>query len=292
MARYPVAAFFLLAVTLGSSTVYLVATGLLPSGLTVGAALSASLSGMIMSALLEGRAGLKRLLRRLLVWRVGIGYWVFAALFLAPAVLLGALANPLFHGDPLIFKNMQPPFAIVPMFLLFLIVAGLGQELGWTGFLLPRLQSRYHALTACLIRTLLVGVWHLPLLLYSRLDPAAFASIPYGSWISQLGFPAALAVMLLMFMLPWSILFTWLFNDTGGSLLLVVILHGSEIWLPYWMLGAGINPDNINNYWGYGALLVMAAILIVLVNGPENLSHRYPRVVHQQKEKHSYRPPQ
>lgn len=284
IARYPVAAFFLLAMLLGGGTVWLVAQGVLPAGVTLGAALSASVAGVIITGVVDGRAGLKLLFSRLLVWRIGIGYWLFACFFLVPAVLLGALANPLFHGDALVFSTIQPAFAIFPMFILFFMIAGLGQELGWTGFLIPRLQARTSALAASLIRTLLVGLWHLPLLLYSRLAPQAFASIPYGSWIAQLGFPAAVIVMLLLFMLPWSILFTWMFNNTGGNLLLVAILHGSEIWLPYWMLSAGISPDNINNYWGYGTLLVVTAVLIVLTAGPNNLSRQYPRIAYSRQD--------
>jgi hypothetical protein len=278
IARFPLAAFFALAIALGGGVVWLVMQGLLPAGMTVGAAISASLAGVLMTALVDGRAGLKQLFRQLRIRQVSAGYWVFAFLYLVPAVLLGALANPLFNGDRLALGNFQPAFAIVPMYILFFFIAGLGQELGWTGFLIPRLQSRYSALTAAVMRAVLVGIWHLPLLLYSRLDPQAFPSIPYGSWIAQIGFPAALAVMLVMFLLPWSIFFTWMYNNTGGNLLLVAILHGSEIWLPYWMLSTGVNPDNINNYWGYGTVLLLTALLIVVITGRENLSRRERRV--------------
>ena len=276
--RFPLAAFFALAIALGGGVVWLVTQGLLPAGMTVGAAISASLAGVLMTALVDGRAGLKQLFRQLRIRQVSAGYWVFAFLYLVPAVLLGALANPLFNGDRLALGNFQPAFAIVPMYILFFFIAGLGQELGWTGFLIPRLQSRYSALTAAVMRAVLVGIWNLPLLLYSRLDPQAFPSIPYGSWIAQIGFPAALAVMLVMFLLPWSIFFTWMYNNTGGNLLLVAILHGSEIWLPYWMLSTGVNPDNINNYWGYGTVLLLTALLIVVITGRENLSRRERRV--------------
>ena len=113
------------------------------------------------------------MLRRLLIWRVGIGYWLFAFLFIVPAFLFGSLANSLFGGDPLSLKDMKPAFGILPMFIIFFIVARLGQELGWTGFLVPRLQARFSAFTSCFIRAFLVGVWHLPLFLYARLQHPA-----------------------------------------------------------------------------------------------------------------------
>jgi len=63
--------------------------------------------------------------------------------------------------------------------------------------------------------------------------------------------------------------------------LLVAVLHGSEIWVAYWMLSTGINSNNLNNYWGYGALMLLIAAIIVLVTGSQNLSRKDMRIVHQ-----------
>ena len=266
---------------LGGGTVYLVVQGILPSGAALASALSASIAGIIMTVVEDGRGGLKLMLRRLLIWRVGIGYWLFAILFLVPTLLLGSIVNPLFNGDPLSFNNIKPGFELLPMFIGFFIIAGLGQELGWTGFLTPRLQARYSALTSSVIRAILGGLWHLPLFLYSRFQHTALADFPYSGWIAQKGFLVAIGTLILMFLLPWSIIYSWLFNNTRGSLLLVAVLHGSEIWVAYWMLSTGINPSNLNNYWGYGAVMVVIAIIIVITTGPKNLSRKCKRIVHQ-----------
>ena len=275
------AAFFVLAMVLGAGTVYLVVQGILPAGITLAAALSASIAGIIVTVVEDGRAGLKLMLSRLLIWRVGIGYWLFAFLFLVPAVLIGSVANPLFGGDPLSFRNIEPAFDIVPMFVMFFIVAGLGEELGWTGFLMPRLQARYSALTSSVIRAILSGLWHIPLFLYPRHDHPSLSDFPYAGWVAQKGFPVAFGVCVLMFLLPWSILYSWIFNNTRGSLLLVAVLHGSEIWVAYWMLSAGISPSNLDNYWGYGAVLVVVASTVVITTGAKNLSRKCQRIVHQ-----------
>jgi membrane protease YdiL (CAAX protease family) len=279
--RYPIASFYLLALALGAGTVYLVVQEVLPAGLALASALSASIAGIIMTAVEDGRNGLKLMFRRLLIWRVGIGYWLFALLFLVPAFLLGSLVNPIFNGDPIPFSNMKPAFDIVPMFIGFFIVAGLGQELGWTGFLLPRLQARFGALTSCVIRAILVGIWHLPLFIYSRLQLPQLADFPYAGWIAQKGFLVAFGVTIIWFSFPWSVFFCWIFNNTKGSLLLVATLHGSEIWVAYWMMRAGINPSNLDNYWGYGATMVLIAILIVIMTGSQNLSRKHKRIIHQ-----------
>lgn len=234
-----------------------------------------------MTAIEDGSAGLKLMLRRMLIWRVGIGYWLLAILFLVPAFLLGSVVNPIFNGNPISFTNMQPAFDILPLFIGFFIVAGLGQELGWTGFLIPRLQARFSALTSSIIRALLVGIWHLPLFIYSRLQLPALAAFPYSGWIAQKGFLVAIGAPFVMFLLPWSIFFSWVFNSTKGSLLLVAVLHGSEIWVAYWMVRAGINPNNLDNYWGYGAVMILIAIMIIIRTGSRNLSSKHNRIVHQ-----------
>jgi membrane protease YdiL (CAAX protease family) len=281
MCRYPVASFYILALALGAAIVYLVVQGILPSGLALAAALSASIAGIIMTAVEDGRAGLQLMLSRLLIWRVGIGYWLFAILFVPLAVLLGSMVNPLFNGDPLNFSNMKPAFQIVPMFISFFIIAGLGQELGWTGFLTPRLQARFSALTSCVIRAILGGLWHLPMFLYAGLQDPALADFPYAGWIAQKGFLVAIGTLIVVFLIPWSIFYNWIFNNTRGSLLLVAVLHGSEIWVAYWMVSAGIDQSNLNNYWGYGAVMVVVAIIIIITNGTKELSRKWRKVVHQ-----------
>jgi membrane protease YdiL (CAAX protease family) len=179
IARYPVAAFTILATAFGGGTFYLVLQGDLPAALGLLAAPSASIAGIVVTAVADGRAGLKVMWKRLRIWRVGIGYWLFALLFLAPAFLLGSAANPLFGGDRLAISDIKPGLDIVPMFLAFAIVAGLGEELGFTGFLLPRLQARHSALTSAAIRAAVAGLWHLPLFLYSGPGHPALASFPY-----------------------------------------------------------------------------------------------------------------
>jgi membrane protease YdiL (CAAX protease family) len=278
LGRYSIAAFFILAMVLGAVSVYLVVQGVLPSGVALAASLSASIAGIIMTAVEDGIAGLKLMLNRLLIWKVGIGYWLFAIFYLVLALFLGSVANPAFNGDPLSLKDFEPAFNIVPMFIVFFVVAGLGQELGWTGFLIPRLQSRYSALTSSLLRAILIGVWYIPLFFYSRLDLSSLADFPYSGWIAQKGFLVAFGVLILLFVLPWSIFFSWIFNNTRGSLLLVSLLHGTEIGVAYWMLSTGIDPRNLDNYWGYGFVMLMVAIIIVIATGSQNLSRTAARI--------------
>jgi hypothetical protein len=117
--------------------------------------------------------------------------------------------------------------------------------------------------------------------MFTRIQPYAIREFPYGEWIIQKGFLITfLAMTMLSF--PWSILFTWLFNNSKGSLLLVAIFHGSEIWLAYLISGMGINPKNLDNLWGYGIVMLLSVITITIVTGPENLSRKYKRITNEE----------
>jgi membrane protease YdiL (CAAX protease family) len=280
--KYAIASYYILALLLGAGITYLVVQRVLPSALILLAATSASLAGIIITGIADGREGLKLLFGRLLIWRVGIGWWLFAVLFLAVAVPVGLLLNPLFGGEAADFSNMQPLYQIVPMFILTIITAGLGEELGWTGFLTPRLQARYSALVSSLIRGVLWGFWHFPLFIYSGLDNPSLADFPYTGWVSQKGFLIAMGAFILLNQIPWSVFYTWIFNSTRGSLLLVGILHGSEVWVAYWWLSTGVNQSNFDNYWAYGLVMVVTTVVIVLAAGAKNLSRKHERIKHQE----------
>lgn len=273
--KYPIGSFFILAVLLGSGLVFLVYQGIIPAQFALSSALSATFAGIIITAIVDGKAGLKSLFRRILIWRAGLGYWIFALFFLVPAVLIGSSFNPFFNGQAISLTDLKIPFDILPMFIVFFFVAGLGQDIGWTGFLLPRLQVRYTALESALMRAGLILAWHLPLLLFSYLQPSAFPDFPYGDWIVHKGFLITLISMALL-SIPWSIFFTWIFNNTRGSLLLVAIFHGSEIWLVYLM---GNDSKNLENLWGYGLIMFIIAMMIPLITGPENLSQKHKRII-------------
>ena len=276
MRRYPIASFFILAFLLGTGMIILVFQGIVPPQLALSSALSASVAGVIMTAILDGKVGIAALFQRILVWRVSPGYWLFALFYLVPAIFLGSLINPLVNGDAGSFNNLQLSLQLLPLFLAFIITAGLGQELGWSGFLLPRLQAKHGALISSLIRAALVFLWHTPLLIYTYYYPGGIPDFPYGGWMVQKGVLTTLLVMLAL-SLPWSIMTTWMFNNTRGSLLLAAVLHGSEFWLAILLPGLGINTKNLNNYWGYGALMILTAVAIITISGPRNLSRNFQR---------------
>jgi membrane protease YdiL (CAAX protease family) len=128
----------------------------------------------------------------------------------------------------------------------------LTEETGWRGFALPRLQVKYQALIASLIVGLLWGVWHTPLFLTPG-DPRS--TYPY------LGF--VLSAM------AQSVLTTWVYNNTGGSVLLASIFHAATNGTGgYVAMGVG----DVQAFWVFTVAQCVAAVIIVALAGPDRLS--------------------
>lgn len=172
------------------------------------------LAALILSAPLTGKQGLQALLQRFFRWRVGAGWYVIALYgFLAvgapAAVLLGAAAaGELLSWLPLALVNIP-----VQALTTFLVLGPLGEELGWRGYALPRLQAQYGGLASSVILGALWALWHAPLLLF----PEWRNGLPIGVFL--LLYP--------LYIIPLSIIFTWVYNHTGGSVLIAMLLHSA-----------------------------------------------------------------
>jgi membrane protease YdiL (CAAX protease family) len=269
--KYPAISQFVLAMLIGGGMTAPMVAGLIPSdsGAILVAAYSASLAGVILTAIVSGRAGLREMFRRLLIWRVGIGWWLFGLFALGLMFVGSTLLYALFSGAPLGLKLAQPLYMFVLLFIMkFVLDAGLGEELGWRGFLLPRLQSRYNALVSSIIVGVVWGLWHLPLFMLEGMSPTYEFAQAYGVVPSLLAYTVIVTV-------PWAILFTWFYNNTEGSLLLAFVFHASQAWFEIFR-----DPDNlIGPYLIYTAILTITAIVVVLVTGAQNLSRKHERIL-------------
>ena len=126
------------------------------------------LAALVVSALVEGRAGARALFRPIRYWRVGIGWYAFAISFPA-AQWLAALGIDRLLGrtyplgpSPVLAALGPQAAAILPFIVVFALPNALGEELGWRGFALPKLQARHSALTASVVLGLFWGFWHIP----------------------------------------------------------------------------------------------------------------------------------
>jgi len=157
----------------------------------------------------SGRAGVRALLSQAIRWRVQLRWYVIALLGPVLIVLAAFLLSLLFAGPPL----PAPPVKVwpsLPVLLVLLTIFATGEEVGWRGFALPRLQVRYGVLAASVIVGVIHAIWHIP---------AWF--IPGAGYDSQ-PFPIFVA-----FTVALGVVFAWLYNHTGGSVLIVSMAHAA-----------------------------------------------------------------
>lgn len=178
-------------------------------------------AAIIVTGLTEGRQGVRNLLGRWLKWRVNLRYYAFAILVPIGLFALAVLVNRLVTGAwpdlaLLGYADYLPYLTPLGTLLLWLFTYSLGEETGWRGFALPHLQRNRTAGSATLILALMWAAWHIP---------AFFFRDTYTD-MGIFGYPV-FAISILF----TTMVFTWLYNSTGGSLLLVILFHAFFNWL-------------------------------------------------------------
>jgi membrane protease YdiL (CAAX protease family) len=211
-----------------------------------------SLSGFYLAYRYSGGDGVRRLWRR--GWDLGFRkVWLLPAILLMP--LLGYATVLIMQAAGLTVEwqyGVSGPMIALVGVAIFL-TNGLGEEFGWRGFALDRLQSRWNALLSSLVLGVLWGLWHLPL---HFIDGTTQAAIPVWQFVLQ---QAALAV-----------LFTWLHNNAAGSVFIALMFHTfgniAGAVFPTWTQNAG-------RFINFGLLLVVIGVVLA-VWGPKTMTRR------------------
>lgn len=217
-------------------------------------------AALIVTAIVEGRPGLRAWGRRLTHWRVGWRWYaavlvgVPAALIVSSLVVPGALAG-------IAVPSLMVLALYLPVFILQMVTTAAAEEPGWRDFALPRLQRQYGPVWGTVVLGVIWGVWHLPLFL------TEWAGGPGVAWWYPVAFVATCV--------PLSMVLTWLFNRTGRGLPLIMVFHASinttmsVVWMEIF---PGINTV-------YGPTLatgvaagVGAAIVLIATRGRLGLS--------------------
>ena len=203
-----------------------------------------TVAALILTGLLSGRRGVVDLLKRIARWRVGIGWYLFA---LFSTLIIGLTAIGVYilaggrapHLNQLVFAQ-----ALLPL------PAGLPEEYGWRGFALPHLLKKRGALTSSLIIALFWVLWHIPI------SPALKNVSFFGLFLLEV--------------IPLSVLFSWLYINSRGSILLVVLYH-----LVYNAVIHVLNIPGSRSLWVvYIGLNWLIACLVVVRYGASNLTRR------------------
>ncbi len=178
------------------------------------ALLGPALAALIVTGWLSGRTGVADLLARMGRWHMPLRWWAWTLspfAFLGIALAIDAVAGTLPRLSDFGRYSGLPAIGVLAVGVLAILVNGFGEETGWRGFALPLLQRRYGALAAALLVTPIWALWHLPYF-FTINTYRAMAPITY------VGFVFGLAC--------GSIVLTWLYNGTGGSILACAIWHG------------------------------------------------------------------
>lgn len=212
-------------------------------------------SAVLVTWVVEGGKGLRSLWERSTHWKVGLKwYWITLGLPVGLSVVSLGLGY-LSAGGMLELKTLLPWNQFIPFLVYMLIFTGLTEEPGWRGFALPRLQARYNAEKSSWILGLLWGVWHFPFIIYYNytqgLGPLAFSLV--GLTLGIVG---------------WTIVNTWIYNNTR-SIWLMILLHGWGNTVQSYLV---LSSHNYTAQTLYGIFPWVLAIILLRIYGKENLS--------------------
>lgn len=219
-------------------------------GILLGAYLGPLGAAFIVTALAEGRPGLRRWRGRLFRWGVGWKWYAFALIAVPALIVAGTLALPGAAAG----LRLPPPelfLVYVPFFVLQIVTTGLAEEPGWRDFALVRHQRLHGPFLGTLILSLLWAGWHLPLFL--------------TEWGAGIG-GANPRTILLFFLLcvTLSVVITWVFNRTRESLPLAIVIHASNNTFASLLLAATFTTLDPSRDVLMGAVIGYGALALVL----------------------------
>lgn len=232
-----------------------------------------TLASFTVTAVTAGKAGMRQLLQRYIVWRVGLR-WYLLVLVGVPLIQLACTSVFLGIAPLAAFIQQWPLFftSYLPNLLIIVVVVQIWEEGGWSGFAVPNLQKRFGAWRACLVLGPLWALFHLP-----------FFFVPgqiFDHKVDAITMIVQMALMIIV-AVPTRMIMTWIFNNTMGSILIAILLHSaldaSNSGSDY--ITHLLSASQIGSYGLASALffpLVAAVLLLIFTKG--RLSYKPVRV--------------
>jgi hypothetical protein len=215
---------------------------------------SPTLAALLVAGMIGGLAEIKRLLSGFTRW--GIGWrWYLACTIMVLGPLALAVVWMAFGNEAPGPASGLTPLILLGLVLYTLVSGPLAEEAGWRGFALPRLQERHGALTASVLLGVLWAFWHVPQYFVPNTT-----MIPFPIFVPQV--------------IALAILFTWIYNNTRGSLVATVLTHFCFNFSGAFLAGyLGLMPPMLL-YVGGGVMVGIWTLLVIVFAGPKFLSRR------------------
>ena len=222
------------------------------AGVLPGAYLGPIASAFFVTLVADGREGLRRWVGRLWRWRVR-PRWYAVTLLGVPAAMI--LTGFVFSGGEIQAPSLMALGLYLPLLLAQMVTTGLAEEPGWRDFALPRLQRRLGGLRAAMVLGPVWALWHMPLFL------SDWGGYPDAHWTHPVAFT--------VFCVSFNVVMSWVFNRTGESLPLSMLMHvsvnnfASVLWIEMFpSMGADVAMPAMA-----AASVVAAAVLLVRTRG-------------------------
>lgn len=260
--RHPLAAYFLLAYAV--SWFFMIPLALTKQGLIDWplpfsthylAAYGPFIAAFLVTFITSGKSGVKNLFKSIVKWNVKPVWWIVVIspiLIYAILSVLNYFLEGSFYNQNLLGEIKYVPNWGIGAVLFWILTYGLGEEVGWRGFALPRLQTSRNALSATVFLWIFWSLWHLPAFFYL--------------------YDTSILIPFLIGQFSGAILFTWLFNSTSGSTLMVIIFHGTFNFITASKGGEGLVAAVLST------LVIVWAVLLIILYKPASLSHLEHRV--------------
>jgi len=212
------------------------------------AACGPTIAAFLMTAITEGKSGVKALWRRFWNRNLSIKWLLVTLLAYELMRLVANFVARMIDGQPYpIVDTSNPLWTIIPLFIQAFISSGMGEEFGWRGYALPRLQAKWNALVSSIVLGLICASWHIPAFFIPNLP---LYQTNFWEWVPLI--------------LLSSVLFTWIFNNTKGSVLAAVFFHAS-------LNASVVVLPTYSSLWYYYGIFLLVVILIVVIFGPKDL---------------------
>lgn len=203
-----------------------------------------SLAAVFLTLARNGLPGLKQLGRRVIQFKIGWG-WYLAIVMTVVVATAGQLCLIRLSGQTF---NMGLFTEQLGSALPLIVLGPLSEELGWRGYALDRLQARWNALTSAIMVGVFWGLWHLPLF-YMVGTSQQVLGIPF------VGFVCGITAL--------SVLFTWLHNNTGGSIWTAIFFHWVYTYAAQ-VIASGVKRSTTYNWLEYLPFIVVAMIIVAI----------------------------